>query len=275
MAVLAIHQPDARSGARLGAALSGAHRFVSFDTWARLMEGLSSGGLEGALLDADHPNRTDALARIRLLRATFPDLALVGFTERTVPGEYFDLGQSGLEAFVAEADGPLTTRNAVDEALAVRRGRVVSRLLQPYLPPPGPRAIGWTLSHSGTAARVDDLAHALGFSLYALRGILHERALPAPSVLMLWGRLLAAAGRLYGDGRKVEETAFALGYASAPSLARALRAHTGLTPRQVAQTRFSRILAMLVESVRETDQPPVFEEPVIPPTCSAPTPIGS
>ena len=138
MALLAIHQPDARSGARLTAALSDAHRCVSFDTWGGLVEGLSSGSLEGALLDADHPNPTDALTRIRLLRGSFPDLALVGFTARIQPGELYDLGLSGLEAFVAEADGPLSTRNAVDEALATRRGRVVRRLLDPHLPFPGP-----------------------------------------------------------------------------------------------------------------------------------------
>lgn len=274
MALLAIHQPDARSGARLTAALSGAHRFVPFETWDGLLEGLSSGDLEGALLDADHPNRKDALARVRLLRGTFPDLALVGFTERSRPGEYFDLGQSGLEAFVSEADGPLSTRNAVDEALALRRGRVVRRLLQGHLPSPGPEAIGWALSHSGGTADVDDLARALGFSLYALRGILHERALPAPSVLMLWGRLLAAAGRLYGDGRKVEETAFALGYASAPSLGRALRTHTGLTPSQVAATSFSRMLSLLIRSFTGVEAPPVFDEPVIPPAGASPPTLG-
>ena len=273
MALLAIHQPDARSGARLSAALSDAHRFVPFESWGALMDGLSSGGLEGALVDADHPNPTDALARIRLLRGTFPDMALVGFTERTQAGDYFELGQCGLEAFVAEADGPLATRSAVDEALALRRGRVVRRLLEPHLPSPGPEAIGWAISHSGNSAEVDELAHALGFSLYALRGILHERALPAPSVLMLWGRLLAAAGRLYGDGRKVEETAFALGYASAPSLARALRTHTGLTPRQVSRTRFSRMLALLVERFRGVKHPPVFEEP-IPPAIPPHPPLG-
>ncbi len=274
MALLAIHQPDARSGARLSAALSDAHRLVAFETWAALTEGLSEGALEGALLDADHPNPRDALDRIRILRGRFPDMALVGFTERTVAGDYFDLGQSGLEAFVAEVDGPLATRNAVDEALAVRRGRVVRRWLRPYLPPPGPAAVGWALSRSASSPSVDELARALGFSLYALRGILHERALPAPSVLMLWGRLLAAAGRLHGDGRKVEETAFALGSASAPSLARAFRTHTGLTPREVAETNFSRVLTMLVKRVAGVEHSPVSEEPLIPPASPPPPPTG-
>ena len=92
---------------------------------------------------------------------------------------------------------------------------------------------------------------------------------------MLWGRLLAAAGRLYGDGRKVEETAFALGYASAPSLARALRTHTGLTPRQVAHTSFARMLTLLVVRLHDVDAPPVFEEPVIPPAGPPAPPLGS
>jgi AraC-like DNA-binding protein len=148
-------------------------------------------------------------------------------------------------------------------------------LLVPYLPSPGPEAIGWTLSHSDAPAGVDGPARGLGFSIYALRGILHERALPAPSVLMLCGRLLAVASRLYGDARKVEETAFALGYASAPSLARALRTHTGLTPGQVATTSFSRMLSVPVERPCEPKHPLHVDGPIIPPAGSRQSPLGA
>lgn len=264
VARLAIFQPDARSGARLTAALSEVHDLLPCESWEELIAEISGSHVEGALIDADHPSPDEALARVALLRGAFPDIAVIGFTERTRSRDYYRLGETGLDGFVSGTDGVLGTKGAVDDALAVRRGRAVEEALRAWLPSPAPQAIGWTLAHAGGDATVERMAGALGFSLYALRGILHEQGLRGPADLMVWGRLLAVAGRLRADRRKVEETAFALGYSSSAALARAVRTRTGLTPRELARTRFRAVLRLLVQTLTGSDAPAEFPDDIIP-----------
>ncbi|MEX2465262.1 MAG: helix-turn-helix domain-containing protein [Gemmatimonadota bacterium] len=249
MARLALFQPDARSGARLSSALGGVHDLVACESWDGLLDVLSSGDVEGCLLDADHPSVEEAIPRIERLRDAYPDIALIGFTERDTPLEYYRLGTAGLEGFVAGTAGAMTTRGAVDEALALRRGRIVARALEGYLDPPAPAAVGWAVSHGTSDVTVEELAGAVDLSIDTLRDTLRSRDLPPPAALILWGRLVAAAARLQYDRRGVEETAFALGYASAPSLARASRTHTRSTPRELAKRGPERVLEELVAQV--------------------------
>lgn len=249
LARLALFQPDARSGARLAAALGSVHDLVQCGSWEELVDALASDDVEGCLLDADHPSLDEAIPRIERLRERHPDVTLIGFTEREEPLEYYRLGTSGLEGFVSGTDGPLTTRGAVDQALALRRGDIVTRSLEGHVVEPAPDALGWAVAHASSEMTVDELADALGHSLSALREALRARALPTPVAFLLWGRLWAAAARLHRDGRGVEETAFALGYASGTSLARATRRHVGTTPRELAERGPEHVLAAFVAHV--------------------------
>lgn len=249
MARLAIFQPDARSGARLTAALGGVHDLVRCTSWEDLTDALETASVEGCLLDADHPSRSLAIPRIELLRDGFPDCALVGFTEREKPIDYFRLGASGLDGFVAGTAGAMTTRSAVDEALANRRGRIVGRTLKEHVEAPLPDAVGWSVIHATSDVTVEELARGMGSSLRALREGLRARRLPTPAGLMLWGRLVAAAARLNRDGRGVEETAFAVGYSSGPSLARASRSHVGATPVELAKRGPEHVVERFVSHV--------------------------
>jgi DNA-binding NarL/FixJ family response regulator len=169
VARLAIYQPDARAGARLMAALGSVHELLPCASWEELTEALQAATVEGCLLDADHPSLEEAIPRIHSLRARYPDFALIGFTERDMAVQYFGLGASGMEGFVAATAGGMTTRNAVDEALAIRRGRVVMRELAQHVRSPAPAAVGWAVSHASVPATVEELARALGTSLRALR----------------------------------------------------------------------------------------------------------
>ena len=105
MARLAIFQPDARAGARLTAALGGVHELVRCASWDELTDALEAATVEGCLLDADHPTVEEATPRIELLRRRYPDFALIGFTERDAPVQYYGLGAAGLEGFVAGTAG--------------------------------------------------------------------------------------------------------------------------------------------------------------------------
>ncbi|MDZ7781092.1 MAG: helix-turn-helix domain-containing protein [Gemmatimonadota bacterium] len=249
MTRLALYQPDARSGARLSSALGNEHRLAVCESWAELERTLASGTVEGCVLDADHPAPRESLDRIKSLRRAHPELALIGFTDRDGPLDYYALGASGLDGFVSGGDGAMTTRNAVEAALAVHRGRATERALEPHLPAPAPEVVGWGVIHAGSAATTEDLAAALGTSLRALRERLRERNLPPPATLLVWGRLVAAAARLHRDGGTVEDAAFALGYAAAPSLARAIRNRTGATPGELAEVGPDLVLRGLVGEV--------------------------
>lgn len=249
MARLAIFQPDARSGARLTAALGGVHDLVRCTSWEELTDALEAGTVEGCLLDADHPSRDLAIPRIELLKDGYPDFALIGFTDRETSIDYYRLGASGLDGFVAGTAGAMTTRTAVDEALAILRGRIVGRTLKEHVQAPLPDAVGWSVVNATSDVTVEELALGVGSSLRALRESLRARGLPTPTELMLWGRLVAAASRLHRDGRGVEETAFAVGYSSGPSLARASRTHVGATPVELAKRGPEHVLESFVSYV--------------------------
>jgi AraC-like DNA-binding protein len=213
--------------------------------------------VEGVVLDAGHPSPPEARERVVALRRTHPRLALIGFTERATAEEHYQLGASGLEGLISSADGGMATRSSVDRALARARGREIARLLEPHLCPPAPEAVGWSVSHATSSPSVDRLARGMGKSLHGLRAELRKRALPPPAELVRWGRLLAAAARLHHDRRTVEETAFAVGYTSTPSLARATRGRVGLTPRQLGELGPGRVLEIFLDetTARSTREP--------------------
>src|SRR5690606_4359118 len=235
VARLALYQPDARSAARLRSAVGGAHDLTICESWNDLERALAARGVEGCLLDADHPSSSAAADRIRVLRSRHRCLALVGFTDRGTALAFYRLGATGLEAFVSVDDGAITTRAIVDEALAAARGRKVRTWLDGVLPDPGPELIGWSVANAGPATDVGQLADAVRQSPRTLRHKLRVEDLGTPSTILLWGRLLLAGWRLAHDGRGIEETAFALGYSAANSLRRALRSHAGLTVLRVSQ----------------------------------------
>jgi len=228
------------------AALGSRHSLVRCTSWEDLLAVMSGGTVEGCLLDADHPSPDEGIRRVGRLRAQHPELALIAFTDRTEPIDYYRLGAAGLEGFISATDGPLATQAAVERALALRRGRAVTRALEAWIPGPGPAALGWAVADADDEPTVERMATALGRSLHALRKELRTAALPPPSALLLWGRLTAVAFRLAWDGRPGEETAFALGYASPPSLARATRTHLGVPPSTVAGLGPGEVLSALV-----------------------------
>lgn len=235
MASLAIFQPDARAAARLTAALSGEHDLAVHQSWEGLLRALAGEDVEGCLLDADHPNRTGAIHEVGRIRREYPRLAIVALVERTSDVEYYDLGELGVEGVLAGSSNPIKVRSAVAGALAASRATSVGAALEARLRPPGPKAVAWAVEHAGPDATLARLAEAMGQPVSGLRRTLEAAELPTPSGILLRGRLLLAGARLGQDGQTVEEVAFSLGYATASSLSRAMKRHTGLTPRQVSE----------------------------------------
>jgi D-alanyl-D-alanine carboxypeptidase/D-alanyl-D-alanine-endopeptidase (penicillin-binding protein 4) len=235
LAALAILQADARAVARLFAALSGDHEVVVCSSWESLEKMLGRRNFDGCLVDADQPDRQTVSREIAKIRDRHPGIAIVACVEKSYALAYYDLGGLGVAGILATQAEPKAIRAVVDKALATARADGIARGLEGRFASPGPDAIGWAIEHAGPDTSVDKLAAALGHTPRSLRQALEDAGLPAPTRVLLWGRLLLAGARLSRDGRTVEEVAFSLGYATATSLARAMKSQTGLTPSEVSE----------------------------------------
>lgn len=235
MAVLAILQPDARAEARLTEALAGVHDLVAGPDWTAIDRILAARTVDACLVDADHPDRDSACARIAAIRARHPDVAIIARVEGDGAEGLFELGALGVEGiFLGDANAS-RIRADVDLALRSARGKLVRRRLEVAFPEPGPAVLGWAMKHAGPDATVERLAAGLGLTPAVLRDRLQEAGLPSPARLLVWGRLLLAAARLGDGGRRLEDVAFSLGYSTASALTRAMRLHTGFTPSEVVR----------------------------------------
>jgi D-alanyl-D-alanine carboxypeptidase/D-alanyl-D-alanine-endopeptidase (penicillin-binding protein 4) len=235
MAALVILEADARAAARLSAALASEHKLASCASWERLHETLEHGTFDGCIVDADHPDRPRALRQIALLRERDPDLAVIACVDAGHDLGCYDLGGLGVAGILLRGpQAPVRILAEVDRALARARADRIARTLEGRFRSPAPDAIGWAVEHAGQHTSVEKLAAALGYTPRSLRHALEQAGFPAPTRVLLWGRLLLAGARLTRDGRTVEEVAFSLGYATATSLARAMKRQTGLTPGEVS-----------------------------------------
>jgi D-alanyl-D-alanine carboxypeptidase/D-alanyl-D-alanine-endopeptidase (penicillin-binding protein 4) len=253
VANLAILEADARAAARLSSALAQDHEIVACSTWDGLRAALERGGLDGCVVDADHPDRSTALAHMARLREQHPALAIIACVEAGYDLGYYDLGGLGVAGILISHPQPAgRIRAAVDRALATARADCIARALEGRFAPPGPDAVGWAIEHAGSDTNVEKLATALGHTPRSLRQALEHAGLPAPTRVLLWGRLLLAGARLGRDGRTVEDVAFSLGYSTAASLARAMKRQTGLTPGEVsAEGGMERVRDALFPETRE------------------------
>lgn len=235
MAVLAILQADPRAAARLQSALGRDHQVVVRGTWESFNRLLAREAFDGCLVDADQPDPESARHAIEALREKNPGLAIIACVEPSRGLAYYDLGEIGVSGILTFPQAATKIRATVDGALATARADRIARSLEDRYAAPGPDAIGWAVEHAGPHTSVEKLAAALGHTPRSLRAALEEAGLPAPTRVLVWGRLLLAGARLGRDGRTVEEVAFSLGYSAATSLARAMKQQTGLTPGEVSE----------------------------------------
>lgn len=238
MAYLALLQPDPRVAARISGALSARHALVTADSWRELAKLLTRGGVDGVVVDADHPRRGRAVGWIRRLRLRFPDLAIVAYADfRGEEQELYRFGGLGVDGVLVASrfgsDPP--ARVAVDRAVAAARASRVARLLEDTHGAFGSRAVAWTIEHAPDNPSPAEMAEALGHTTHTLAGELRAAGLPPAGRLMLWGRLLMAGAYMGKDRHTVEEAAYMVGYAAANSLSRAMKRETGVPPAEVAR----------------------------------------
>jgi D-alanyl-D-alanine carboxypeptidase/D-alanyl-D-alanine-endopeptidase (penicillin-binding protein 4) len=235
VAALAILQPDARATARLTGALGDGHRIVRRRSWDGLEQAVERGEVTGCLVDADHPGRVEARRRIARLRGRYPTLAIIAYVHEPGSDGFFDLGGVGVDELVTSATPRQKLRSRVDQAFARARAEQVAQAFQTEVDSPFSSALSWAVAHATHETSVATMADALGHSTRGLRDALADAGHPTPARILVWGRLLLAGARLAEDGRSAEEVAFALGYATSTSLARAMKQHTGYTPREISE----------------------------------------
>lgn len=235
MAVLALLQPDARAAARLSGVLAGAHDVLVRPSWESLERTVATEEIDGCLVDPDYPDRAAASGRITKLRSRYPELAIIASLDGEESPGFFDLGGLGVDGVLVSGAQPTRLRADVDAALCTARAGQILRAVSAQAGTPGPAALAWAVAHAGPDTSVGRLAAALGQTPRGLRDALHAVGLPVPARILLWGRLLLAGARLGNDRRTVEDVAFSLGYSTSSSLARAMKLHAGLTPRQVSE----------------------------------------
>lgn len=236
MTTLAILQHDATSRARVRQGLSRTWELEFVDDWPALWDLLSTPPVAGCLVDIHdpfHPVSMHELLRLRRLRPPVAIVVYSDFTGREM--DLFDLGRHEIDGVVlaGTGDSPRVLRETMRHALGTAVASRVAWTLAGRLPPLALETLRWSVENAHRAPGVDELAAAVGERPRALARELRRHDLPSPRRILLWGRLFRAAHMLETGDRSVESVAFAVGYASGTSLARAFRRGTGEPPSEV------------------------------------------
>lgn len=259
MAVLACLQGDPRATARIVEVLGQDHILLACPGWERLWEVLRTHRVDGCILDLERPDRDEALRAVQQLRLEYHGLALVVYTDfagREM--DLFRLGRLGVDAVLLAGtdDDASSMRRATETALGSALSSSVATRLEGRLDPLGVRALRWAVEHARESPDVAGLAAGLGLSVRVLNDRLREGRLPSAARILLWGRLVRAAGMMGSSGASLESVAWKLGYSSASALRRALRRHAGLTTTELGSSHgVDFILEALVERCRPRTRP--------------------
>jgi AraC-like DNA-binding protein len=206
-------------------------------SWADLVDRASRAGAGVAFVDP-HLGGRFAAAEVAGLRARFPALELVGYTDAfgRAAQDAFQLALLGARAVVAP--GAPGAVEKVRESLAAHPGasaldetvaRVAARV------PPRARPWVWAALRSASPpASVVELARVAHCTPRTLHRTFARAGLPPADELLAWGRVLNAARLLHDRPRSVHALALSLGWSSGSALRKTLRRLTGLLPGEVA-----------------------------------------
>jgi AraC-like DNA-binding protein len=174
---------------------------------------------------------TDAC--LAALRARRPTLVVVGYLPRgaSLSQPVLALARAGVhELLFGGTDEVAAHVRAVLRRAGVRAGaaRVLAALGE--LPGAARPVLRHVLEHAASGPRVGDIARALGLHRRTLVHRMRSAALPPPSELAIWARLLLAAELLSHGGRTVDDVAVAIGFTGANALRNAIQRHLHLAP---------------------------------------------
>lgn len=238
MPVLAALLEDPVSLARLQDALATPYEIASVPDWTQLWDVVHRRSVDACVVDVYRDQDGAGWRELHRLRRRRPPVALVVYSDfagREL--DLFELGRRGIDGVIlaGAGDSRSTVRDTVGHALGRALGQRIADAVDGRLPPLGRDAMRWSIEHAHRSPDPDALAAGLSMSRPRLARRLRGLELPAPSHLLRWGRIFRGAAMLDSDERTVESVAWAVGYSSGASLARAVRRETGLPPTEVVR----------------------------------------
>ena len=235
-AKIAICLPDALERTRVCSALATDYQTVHAEEGEDLLRLLSGASPVGAVLDLNNGSE-DSATLIADVRRRYPALALVGVTNLLAAEarRLLVFARLGLDRVVFRGVDELAAvlRHELAAAIGDRAPLEVLGSLDVPTTAHAGSLLRTCLTHGTQPLSVSALARELGISRRTLLNWSSAAALPPPSALVSWCRLLHASRLVEMEGRTIESAALALGFGSGSALRNAFRRHLGLRPSEI------------------------------------------
>jgi AraC-like DNA-binding protein len=170
---------------------------------------------------------------LREILALRPATAIIGYCHaRSASADILDLACAGIDELVQEGidDEGIALRAAFTGSIEACAARSVREAIQHLIPSVLRPLVDFCLQYPQEDHSVEGLARALGVDRKTLLNHSHRLALPPPSALAMWCRLLLAAAMLESTGQSVEHVSLALDFASPSSFRNACRRYANERP---------------------------------------------
>ncbi len=245
--------------ARLRAATRESHTVVSCDNWEQIFATLDGRLVHVAVLDLELA-ATPSFDSIRRFKRLNPGVALVAYTSFAPDRLHhiFDAGRYGFETLVVADvdDGPSSFMRAIEKASARGVSAMVRGGLQPAADPLATDALlaAITLAHERLSPV--SLAHHLAVGTRKLSRSLAASGYPSPQKLIMWGRLIVAAGMMDGTRHSTDRIALTLSFPSGSAFRNNCRRYLGAKPSEIrARGGAALVFGLLKAAIAE--KPPV------------------
>jgi AraC-like DNA-binding protein len=220
--------------ARFEQAIGRTDRLVFVGTLAALRAELSSATeLVTIVTEARDESGAPTAPLLREILAASPATAIIGYCHaRSASADILDLACAGIDELVQEGidDEGIALRAAFSGSIEACAARSVREAIERLIPLPVRPLVDFCLQYPQEDHSVEGLGRALGVDRKTLLNHSHRLALPPPSSLAMWCRLLLAAAILESTGQSVERVALALDFASPSAFRNACRRYANERP---------------------------------------------
>ncbi len=170
---------------------------------------------------------------LREILGVRPATAIIGYCHARSPSaDILDLACAGIDELVQEGidDEGIALRAAFSGSVEACAARSVRESIEHLIPLAARPLVDFCLQYPQEDHSVEGLGRALGVDRKTLLNHSHRLALPPPSALAMWCRLLLAAALLESTGQSVERVALALDFASPSAFRNACRRYANERP---------------------------------------------
>ena len=235
MSLVAALLPNSARLHRLRSATAARHEIVACDDWQSLTRLCESAAVQAVVVDFCSTGQA-SFDELRLLKARFPRLALLGYVSMPPAraSDLFDAGRFGLAGLVVadENDTPAALLAVLEQAETRGVAVLLARAVQ-GAPPRVRDALLLTVTRAALRLTPATLARVLGVSRRGLAQHLADAGYPPPQRLITWGRLIAAAHLLEATRTSADAVANALHFPSGSAFRNTCQRYLYATPREI------------------------------------------